>query len=268
MRYAVFFPAILLSGCAGVSFNQLNPDLSAKSAPEGAVYYLPKPVLIVSVAPVAAADAGEPGHLPPPVAAPAPAPAPAKGKKKKVVAPPPVPGPGGGLAGGAAATDDKSDSKDTSKDSAAAPATPASDQSFSISVPGYTLKLVYLPDYTRPMRLSVHAGLGTASLKPTLQNGWMLTGFDAQADSKAAELLASVAQMVTAAKGPAAQAASAATKGGGLGAAPAPDTGILKPGMYDIRYDKTSGNLKGLCPLTYFTADGPVAPTTVPANCQ
>ncbi len=262
MKYAVVLSSVLLSSCAGVSFNQLNPDLSAKSAPEGAVYYLPKPVLIVSVAPVAsaAADTGAPGHLPPPVP-----PAPVPAKAKKIAAPPPVPGPAGGLGGGAAAADEKSDSKESS----AAPATPASDQSFSISVPGYTLKLVYMPDYSKPMRLSVHAGLGTASLKPTLQNGWMLTGFDAQADSKAAELLASVAQMVTAAKGPAAKNASATPSGGGLGApAPAPDTGILRPGWYDVRYDKKTGDLKGLCPLTYFTSAGLVAPTDAPAYCQ
>ena len=124
---------------------------------------------------------------------------------------------------------------------------------------------VYIPDRSRPMRLSVHAGFGTASLKPTLQNGWMLTGFDASADSKASEMLASIASLVTAAKGPAAAAESA--KGGGLdpGAAAATSS-VLRPGMYDLRYDDR-GNLLGLCPLSYFTSSGPIVPESKPTGC-
>ncbi|MEN2746755.1 hypothetical protein [Sphingomonas sp. T9W2] len=247
-----------------MSFNQLNPDLSAKNAPEGAVYYLPKPVLLVSVDPKAAggeSNPGQPGVLPAPAAPAAP---PAGPPRHAPAAPPPAPGPAGGWGGGQVGG---ADDATKSKDSAAAPAADGSDQSYSVAVPGYTLKLIYLPDRSRPMRLSVHAGFGTASLKPTLQNGWMLTGFDAAADSKASELLASVAQLVTAAKGPAA-AAEASTKGGGAGGrGEAADSGILRPGLYDFKYgDK--GQLVGLCPLTYFTSRGPITPSEAPEVCK
>ena len=264
MRYSIFVLPIALSGCAGVSFNQLNPDLSAKSAPQGAVYYLPKPILIVTADPKLATGAGDvagPGAVPPPAAAPAPA----QGKAAPG-APPPAPGPAiPGHAGGWGAAPVGGADEEKPKEAVAAPAGGGGDQSFSVAVPGYTLKLVYIPDRSRPMRLSVHAGFGTASLKPTLQNGWMLTGFDASADSKASEMLASIASLVTAAKGPAAAAESA--KGGGLdpGAAAATSS-VLRPGMYDLRYDDR-GNLLGLCPLSYFTSSGPIVPESKPTGC-
>ena len=262
MRYSIFVLPLALSGCAGVSFNQLNPDLSAKSAPQGAVYYLPKPILIVTADPKLASVGGDvagPGAVPPPAPAPAPA-------KAATGAPPPAPGPAvPGHAGGWGTAPVGGADEEKPKESAAAPAGGSGDQSFSVAVPGYTLKLVYVPDRSRPMRLSVHAGFGTASLKPTLQNGWMLTGFDASADSKASEMLTSIASLVTAAKGPAAATESA--KGGGLDPeAIAGTSSILRPGMYDLRYG-SDGNLIGLCPLTYFTSNGPIVPETKPGGC-
>jgi hypothetical protein len=248
MKYLAVALPLVMSGCAGVSFNQLNPNLTSKSgAPEGAVYYLPKPILIVTVDSKEAAVAPvQQGHVAPPLPAPALA-------KKMPVAPPPVPAPA--LAGGA--DDDKP---------AAAPTASGTDQSYSVSVPGYTLKLVYVPDLSRPMRLSVHAGLGTASLKPTLQNGWMLSGFDAAADSKAAEMLASVAQLVTAANGPK-TAAAGAVKGGAADSNAEKDTNdILRAGLYDFDYD-VAGILHGICALSYFSGTGS-APATDAGSCM
>lgn len=262
MKTLVLLPVLLTTSCAGVSFNQLKPDLSDKGAPEGAVYYLPKPVLLVSADPSSAGTAPvQVGTLPPPAAQVAP-----NGRNLGHVAPhapPQVPGPavGGATGWGVAPIG----GADDAKDAASAATGPGSDQSYGVSVPGYALKVIYLPDLSRPMRLSVRAGLGTASLKPTLQNGWMLTGFDAQADSKAAEMLASVSQLVIAAKGPAGKAASAV--GGGVLGADASETGVLRPGLYDFKYDDR-GRLVGLCPLTYFSSQGPISPSTTPAGCR
>jgi hypothetical protein len=270
MRWVVLLSCVALSGCAGVEFQQLDPKLAKKTdAPAGAVYYLPKPYLLVAQMPVAAA------------AAPAPA-GPAN------VSPPPQntqgqnaqgqngqgPQAGNGQTvypatygrGGA----DGDEAKADAKDDGGAPTASGSDQSFGGVSQGYMIKLVYLPDMSRPMAFSVTAGLGSASLKPTLQNGWMLSGFDATADSKTAEILTSLASVITAYKTPgkAAAAEEKAADGGGSGTrgGEADARPILKPGLYEFRYDATTGALKGLCPVTYFT-DGVATPAATPAGC-
>lgn len=51
-------------------------------------------------------------------------------------------------------------------------------------------KLVMLPDKSEEYAINMNSGLwGSASAKPTLQDGWNLTGLDASADSKTAEVL-------------------------------------------------------------------------------
>lgn len=160
-------------------------------------------------------------------------------------------------AGGAAPADKKGDDQKSDDNAPAQPAVAgSSDQSFGGLSGGYMIKIVYLPDLSRPMAMSVRAGLGTASLKPTLQNGWMLTGFEANADSKTSEILSSVASVITAFKTPGKSAGGGDAKTSGGGA----ESQILRPGLYDFRYND-SGALVALCPLTYFDSTGTKAPT-------
>ena len=240
MRIALVSACLLLSGCAGVSFKQLTPTLAAStSAPEGAVYYLPKPYLLVAQLPVASKAPGPANQAPDP--SPPPAGGTARDRYPSTYAPRIV---GGG--------EDEKKKDDAAE--AAPPASSGTDQSFAAQSDGYMIKLIYLPDMTRPMAMSMQGGFGTASLKPTLQNGWMLTGFDASADSNTAEILGSVASLVTAFKTPGAAAAEGGDEGKG-GAAGGPERSILKPGLYEFRFD-TQGKLTGLCPVSLVSATG------------
>jgi hypothetical protein len=237
----------MLGGCAGVRVTPLNPDgTAAAGAKEGIRYYMPAPYLLVASMP----------------------PLPARGSTSTDSGDSEDP-----LIEDAQAAQSKKDSKTkpTKKDdgegpsSAPAGGAPSSNTSFLASTPQYMLKLVYLPDKTKPMAMSVRTGLfGAASMKPGLQDGWMLTSLDASADSKTAETLTAIASLV-----------SSATTGGA--AAPGktktmtqnnkevpeniPDFSdqILKPGLYKFVYDDASGQLIGLHAVTYFsTVDGVV----------
>jgi hypothetical protein len=78
------------------------------------------------------------------------------------------------------------------------------------------VRLIYLPDYTHPMAINENPGLfGLASMKPTLQDGWMLTSLEGSGDSKTAETIGAVAQLIGSVEGgPAVAGAKAgATKG-------------------------------------------------------
>src|SRR5437660_4980480 len=97
-----------------------------------------------------------------------------------------------GPAGGGSAT------SPTDKTTAASPS-PSSDLSFYGSTTRYIIKLIYLPDMSKQMALNVSPGLfGTASLQPTLQDGWMLTSLQANVDTKTAETISSGASLLSA----------------------------------------------------------------------
>lgn len=261
MRMAITLTAILLSGCTTVSFTQLTPDLRPKAGtPNGAVYYMPKPYLLITQLPYTPAAGG-------PVTGQASDPAPPSKKNDK----------GGdgwpagyasnqnGIAGNLAVggADDKPGGGD------ATALASGTDQSFGGSSEGYLAKVIYLPDMSRPMSVAIRPGFGSASLKPTLQNGWMLTGFDASADSKTAEILTALAPLLTAYKTPGKAAATAATGGGGPASPAVPDARpVLKPGLYEIEYGDNDGKLKGICARTFFTAAGTVPATGTGACAQ
>jgi hypothetical protein len=134
------------------------------------------------------------------------------------------------------------------------------------------LKLVYLPDQTKPMAMSVRTGLfGTASMKPALQDGWMLTSLDASADSKTAETLTAIASLMSSVS---TGGASAAAKGGKSTVTATSNEAqtiedisrqILKPGLYKFVYN-TNGELTGLRPVTYFTNTGVESVTQATAS--
>ena len=235
-----------LAGCAGVTVTPLTQSGTAKpGAKEGMRYYMPAPYLLVTRMP------------------PVPSPHSASTTEQS-----------------ANSTDDEvnaaksakptatpSKSKDDGAEPSSAPAggAPSSNTSFLASTPEYMLKLIYLPDQAKPMAVSVRTGLfGTASMKPGLQDGWMLTSLDASADSKTAETLTAIASLVssasTAGAAPAAKAATQKKKGGTTNLL-SPEAiedfsdQVLRPGLYKFDYND-DGELVGMHAVTYFTENG------------
>jgi hypothetical protein len=214
---------LFLCGCAGVDVTSLNPNGSHNThAADGVRYYLPAPYLLV------------------------------------VELPPTIPGKSGGDSGDptaqkAAASPGSTNT--TSSTSMASPG-PASDVSFSAATPQYMIKLIYLPDFRHPMAITESAGIGTADMKPNLQDGWMLTSLDSPVDSKVPETITAVSSLISSIGGDIIKTEDATSAGP---AAPAPqtlknlykDNFILRPGLYRFAYGK-NGALKGLERVTLF----------------
>jgi hypothetical protein len=241
-----------LGACAGVRVTPLNPDGTvAAGAKEGMRYYMPAPYLLVARIP-----------LPPPAS-------PTSRESNDTQ---------DASNNGPKSKDAKDNKKDEEQGSSSAPigGAPSTNTSFLASTPLYVLKLVYLPDKTQPMAMSVRTGLfGTASMKPGLQDGWMLTSLDASADSKTAETLTAIASLVSSAAtaGAGAPVTKSLAAGGKIRTETTtfkdgqviekritekiPDFSdqILKPGLYKFVYD-SSGQLIGLHAVTYFTDKG------------
>lgn len=57
---------------------------------------------------------------------------------------------------------------------------------------GCAAQVIYLPDFSRGYAVTTSAGLGSVSFKPTLQNGWMLAGFDSKVQSETAQNLSAL----------------------------------------------------------------------------
>jgi len=258
----------MLGGCAGVRVTPLNPDgTAAAGAKEGMRYYMPAPYLLVTrmpPLPLPSSTSTDSDDSEDPSAEDAQAAQATKRATPKPTKKNDGEGPSSAPAGGA----------------------PSSNTSFLASTPEYMLKLVYLPDKTKPMAMSVRTGLfGTASMKPGLQDGWMLTSLDASADSKTAETLTAIASLVSSAATAGAGGAKSAAGAGGGGKITTTETKfdkegrreeekvtekipdfsnqILKPGLYKFVYD-ASGQLIGLHCVTEFTNEGvkPCADTT------
>ncbi|MDY0746443.1 hypothetical protein SNE35_18165 [Paucibacter sp. R3-3] len=247
------------------------------SGQPGLRYYLPRPYLLVTEVPYAASAPAvqtpkEPVDVAPPPGAdanptPKPAATPAqqhpagaaKGQNKPAATPAPAPAPAAADKPNPVAKDDSGGDKggDSSSASPTMAASASTDASYQHSFNQYQVKLVYLPDLSRPMAITVSAGIGTVSLQPTLVDGWMLTSLQGSADSKVSEVLGSVAALVTAQKGPATAAAGAAKGGDGkAGAAPPPKLPLLGPGLYSLEYNK-SGVLTEVCAVTLFDGSAP-----------
>lgn len=226
--------AVWFTACASVTVTPLAPDGTAlKNKAEGLRYYLPKPYLLVTELPSEtmstpgpSTDARSASQLPPP---------------QNPATPPQFTPPGGD--GG------------EKKDDASASGAPSTNTSYAASTSRYVLKLIYLPDLEHPMSIRARAGLGTAQMKPTLQDGWMLTALDASADAKTAEILTSIAGIIGAVKGGGGDKAGA--PGGGPSATRDcelcyPET-VLRPGLYRFVYD-ASGALTDVAPVKLFSS--------------
>jgi hypothetical protein len=271
LKLIVCVAACLLLGCAGVTVRQLTPDMTSTTGPRGLVYYMPTPYLLVAELPPTA-TVGQSTNSPPPST-----PSvqnPRNRSLPKAAAPPYSSEHGPAFQAPGAAAKPKTGKPDSTStaDGTASPA-PASDTSFGGNTPQYVMKLVYLPDKTRPMAMNESTGLfGTSSMKPALQDGWMLTSLDASADSKTAETLTALGSIAGAVAG---GAAGGAPKAKSLASAPGggqtstqeipldlagyfvPGHFILRPGLYKFEYDK-DGALTNLKPVTFFTGCGAI----------
>jgi hypothetical protein len=123
----------------------------------------------------------------------------------------------------------------------------------------YGVKLIYLPDRSRPMVLRQHAGIGSTQMNATLQDGWMLTSLNSSADSKTAETLASLASVVSAAYG-GGSGATGTTKASKSGGGDEKDKTtvnppVLPPGLYKIMFDR-GGVLTSVCQVVRFSTTG------------
>jgi hypothetical protein len=77
----------------------------------------------------------------------------------------------------------------------------------------YSMKLVYLPDFDQPMAIQVQAGLfGTASLTPSLQDGWMLSSLSGNVDSGGANAMQTLQSVLSAVGGGPSTAAKVASR--------------------------------------------------------
>jgi hypothetical protein len=84
-------------------------------------------------------------------------------------------------------SDASNDSGDSARASEKGPNASANKVQFSI---------VWMPDLSQEYIIQAKPGLGSVSFNPTLENGWNLTGLNATADSKAAELLTALAGFI------------------------------------------------------------------------
>lgn len=232
--YVVLTSVGALSGCASVTAISVDPATGrAKAdAAEGIPYFLPAPYLLVTEVPIDASPEsnGKQGGAAADKAAPAAKPDPSK-------------------SGAPAATQDGSGTAPSS----------SSDTSFSMFTKQYGVKLIYLPDPSRPMVLRQHAGIGSSQMNATLQDGWMLTSLNSSADSKTAETLASLASVIGAVYG-GGSGATGTTKavksgGGAQDENAAPNPPVLPPGLYKIVFDK-SGVLTNVCQVVRFATTG------------
>jgi hypothetical protein len=125
----------------------------------------------------------------------------------------------------------------------------------------YGVKLIYLPDYEHPMVLRQRAGFGSTTLKPTLQNGWMLTALDSSADSKTAETLASIGTILSATHGGGSGGTGGSKdKSGGapeVKGAP-PPAKALPPGLYRLVVTP-KGLVVDVCQVARFDSTGVLA---------
>jgi hypothetical protein len=222
-KWSLILALLLLSGCAEVKVTPLTPEGAEAKQEEGLRYYQPKPYLLVA-------------NLP--------AETPTTTVEKENPPPPPSGGmrPSNPTPGGTPAQPPKA-SADSPADSSKTPSAPPTDLSFFGSTKQYVLKLVYLPDYSKPYSVRSKTGLiGSSQMSMQLQDGWMMTSLNASSDSKAAETISAVASLVSS-LGSIAASAVAPTAGGAAKTPPkAPFAGVtelvLSPGLYEFSYDK------------------------------
>jgi hypothetical protein len=92
-----------------------------------------------------------------------------------------------------------------------------------------SVRIIYLPDPSEEYAIRATAGIGSASLKPTLTDGWNLTAYDSQVDSKVSDLVGAVSKLVPV------SGAKTITE--------PPKPSELTPGLYRVKMDRNTGSL-------------------------
>ncbi len=100
-------------------------------------------------------------------------------------------------------------------------------------------RVVYLPKMDEEYVIKVHSGLGTVNATFDLADGWQLTKFGDSRDSKIPETINAMSGLATSVSGIAMKA-----QGVSLQAEPLP------PGLYRFEFDKKTGFVKGLVPVS------------------
>ena len=256
-RLLLLLLPFLIASCAHVRIYPLDADGKIRAGEqEGARYYLPKPYLIVAEVPV---DPQVSTHDE------------AGGHHKIWMS-------SGGTGQPKEAKPDDSgdtDSSDSAADDSSGAPGGTTDTSFGMMTKQYGIKLIYLPDLSHPMAITESTGLfGTATMKPTLQDGWMLTELDAETDSKTAETLAAVGSLLgggssgsdASGSSGAASAAKLAMMHAFMNEGMAPESAkqlvqsptgppVLKPGLYELHYNQ-KGMLDGISAVACFGQPG------------
>jgi len=247
---------VLVAGCAQLSVYPLEPGTEQRKsdAQEGLRFYRPQPYLFVTRLP----SAGAPANPQQVVQNNGQTDTQSAKQKKSTRA---ATTQGGGSAGGGGSQ---------GGGSTATPTNSGADVSFVAQNDVYVMRLVYLPDFSKPYVLSASPGLfGTASLSPQLQDGWMLTSLNGSVDNRVPETLSSIASVLSAIKpspsvgGGGSQ--RSATIEGGLAGEPAD---VLPPGLYKLVYDG-AGQLIGLRRVTGFCSSAGIVPneSALPDKC-
>ena len=66
----------------------------------------------------------------------------------------------------------------------------------SITVKGYTYKIIYLPNLAEKYGLVYNSGSGKSDLSFTLKDGWMFTGFNLESDTQIDETITAISSLV------------------------------------------------------------------------
>jgi hypothetical protein len=121
----------------------------------------------------------------------------------------------------------------------------------------YSIKLIYLPDFDHPMLISQKVYPFTISdFKPSLQNGWMITGLDSSSDTTGSATISSLASLLGAVKGGGSSATGTSSsksksesnsafdeflKQDNIAPQNTPDFPVLPPGLYSLSYKDGTG---------------------------
>ncbi len=102
--------------------------------------------------------------------------------------------------------------------------------------------VIYLPKINEEYAIKVKSGMGTINASYDLANGWQLTKMGDTRDSKVPETISAVAGMTTAASG--------MVKTLGFGLEEDLASKPLALGLYRFEFDKKTGFVKGLVPVS------------------
>jgi len=75
--------------------------------------------------------------------------------------------------------------------------TSTTDEPVSITVNGFTYKIIYLPNLAEKYGLIYNSGSGESDLSFTLKDGWMFTGLNLESDAQIDEIITAISSLVS-----------------------------------------------------------------------